>query len=109
MLIRSGVQQIEDVYNLKRISKQHLNTRVIVFVRNLQLGAGELPSSVVIKLIDSNNQSYDLPAEDVRPLANSDLTQVTFRLPNALPPGKCVIDVRAQSRFSNSATFRIKS
>src|SRR5512145_279843 len=108
MLLLRDPFQVVNSFNLLNTGPD-LNTRVIVFVRNLQLGAGELPSSVVIKLIDSNNQSYDLPAEDVRPLANSDLTQVTFRLPNALPPGKCVIDVRAQSRFSNSATFRIKS
>ena len=63
------------------------NTRVIVFVTNLQLNAGETSSSVIVNLIDSNNQSYDIPAEDVRPVPDSNFTQVVFRLPNSLPAG----------------------
>jgi hypothetical protein len=31
----------------------------------------------VVKLVDSNNQSYDLPAEGVLPVQDTDLTQVT--------------------------------
>jgi len=61
------------------------NTRVILFIKNLQLGAGETASSVVVNLIDMNNQSYDVPAEDVRLIPNSNFTQVIFRLPNSLP------------------------
>jgi hypothetical protein len=87
---------------------QDRNTRVHLFVRNLQLGAGETAGSVVVRLIDSNNQSYDLPAEAVLPVPATDVTQVTFRLPNALPVGKCIVEVRAQGRSSNSGTFRIR-
>jgi len=83
------------------------NTRVHLFVRNLQLGQGETAASVVVRLVDSNNQSYDIPAEAVLPVQATDLTQVTFRLPNGLPVGKCVVEVRAQGRSSNSGTFRI--
>ena len=83
------------------------NTRVHLFVRNLQLGQGETAASVVVRLVDSKNQSYDIPAEAVLPVQATDLTQVTFRLPNGLPVGKCVVEVRAQGRSSNSGTFRI--
>lgn len=85
------------------------NTRVHLFVRNLQLGAGETAASVVVKLVDSNNQSHDVPAEAVSLLQGTDLTQVTLRLPNALPTGKCIVEVQAQGRSSNSGTFRIRN
>ena len=50
------------------------NTRVIVYAMNLQLLPGENSSAVKVSLVDSNNQSYDIAAEDVRPVPN-------FRLP----------------------------
>lgn len=84
-----------------------LNTRIHLFVRNLQLGPGETAASVVVRLVDSNNQSYDISAEAVIPLQGTDVTQVSFRLPNELPEGKCIVEVRAQNRSSNSAAFRI--
>lgn len=83
------------------------NTRVHLFVRNLQLGTGETAASVVVKVVDSNNQSHEIPAEAVLGLQGTDVTQVTFRLPNGLPVGKCIVEVRAQGRSSNSGTFRI--
>lgn len=84
-----------------------LNTRIHLFVRNLQLGPGETAASVIVRLTDHNNQSYDLPAEAATPLQGTDVTQVTFRLPSGLPVGKCIVEVRAHGRFSNSGTFRI--
>jgi len=85
------------------------NTRVDLFARNLQLGPGETAASVVVRLVDSNNQSYDVPAESVLLVQGTDLTQVTFRLPNGLPDGKCIVELRAQGRSSNSGTFRIRN
>jgi uncharacterized repeat protein (TIGR01451 family) len=82
------------------------NTRVIIFVANLRLNPGETSSSVVVNLIGSN-QSYDVPAEDVRLAPNTDFAQVTFRLPNSLAPGACTITVKAHSQISNSAIIRI--
>ena len=83
------------------------NTRVHLFVRNFQLGPGETAASVMVRLVDSNNQSHDLAAESVLPVQATDVTQVTFRLPDGLPVGKCIVEVRAQGRFSNSGAFRI--
>jgi hypothetical protein len=57
------------------------NTRVIIFVLNLP--ASPSPS-VIVNLVDSNNQSYDLSAEDVRPVSGTNLTQIVFRLPSNL-------------------------
>ena len=85
------------------------NSRIDLFARNLQLGAGETAASVVVRLVDSNNQSYDVAAEAVSLVQGTDLTQVTFRLPNGVPDGKCIVELRAQGRSSNSGTFRIRN
>jgi len=84
------------------------NTRVAIFLSNFQLGAGELPSSVVINLVGSNSQTYDLPAEDVRVTPNPAFTQVIFRLPDTLSPGTCTLFVKARGLTSNIGAFRIK-
>ena len=84
------------------------NTRLIIFVTNLQLTPGESASSVVVNLVDANNQSYDIAAEDVRFVPNFDFTQVVFRLPNNLPVGTCTIKVKAHSQVSNAGTIRIR-
>jgi hypothetical protein len=84
------------------------NTRVIIFVSSLTLLPGEPASTVVVNLIDSNNQSYDISAQDVRVVPNFDFTQITFRLPSNLPAGTCRIKVVSHSLFSNTATFRIR-
>jgi hypothetical protein len=82
------------------------NTRVVIFVSNL---FGVPASSVVINLTDSNNQSYDVTAQDVRTVPSFDFIQVTFRLPSNLPAGTCRFRVTAQGMFSNTATFRIRT
>jgi hypothetical protein len=84
------------------------NTRVVIFVGNLQLLPGEQSSAVVVNLIDSNNVTYNIPADDVRTVPNFSFTQVTFRLPNNLAVGNCTISVSAHGQVSNSATIRIK-
>jgi hypothetical protein len=83
------------------------NTRVILFVRNLQLAAGETASSVVVHLVDGNNQTYDVTAENVRSVANADFVQVIFRLPNSLAAGKCTVTIKAHGQMSNTGTMRI--
>jgi hypothetical protein len=78
------------------------NTRVAIFVANMAN-----VSSVTVNLIDSNNQSYDIPSQDVHFMTDFDFAQVTFRLPDNLPPGTCHVKVISQSLASNTATFRI--
>ena len=85
------------------------NTRVILFVTNLQLAQGESSASVIVKLISSNHQPYEIPAEDVRLVPNSNFTQIIFRLPDNLAPGTCTIKIKAHGHESNSGTIRIKS
>jgi N-acetylneuraminic acid mutarotase len=82
------------------------NTRVIVFVSHLQLFPGEPSSSVVVHLVDSNNQNYDVPAEDVRPV--SSFAQVIFRLPDNLAVGTCTVTIKAHAQVSNAGTIRIR-
>jgi hypothetical protein len=84
------------------------NTRVLIFVTNLQLAQGETAAAVTVNLIDSLNQTYNIPAQDVRSVPNQAFTQVTFRLPNNLPVGTCQIKVIAHGGASNTATLRIK-
>ena len=83
------------------------NTRVVVFVANLTLNQGELPSSVVVNLVDGNNQTHDVPAEDVRAVRDTAFTQVVFRLPDTLASGVCQVTIKAQGRTSNTGTIRI--
>jgi hypothetical protein len=97
------------VYSANRINLgADPNTRIVVFVRNLQLTPGEPSSSVVVNLVDSSQLSYDLTAEDVRSILGVDLIQVIFRLPDNLAPGMCSIKVRAHGQSSNSGTIRIR-
>jgi hypothetical protein len=85
------------------------NTGVIVFVQNLQLVAGETASAVTINLVDGNNQVFDVPAEIVRPVANTDFVQVMFRLPSNLGAGKCTVTLKAHGQLSNRGSIRIKT
>jgi hypothetical protein len=83
------------------------NTRVMIFVANLQLLPGETASSVVVNLIDSSNQSHDVTAEVVRQVPYLPFAQVTFRLPDNLRSGTCIVKVKAHGQFSNAGTIRI--
>jgi Calx-beta domain len=83
------------------------NTLVLIFAQNLRLNQGEAASDVIVKLVDGNNQSFDVPAADVRAVPNVDLTQVQFRLPDALAPGTCKVTIQAHGQTSNMGTLRI--
>lgn len=91
------VQSIAQWFNL---GSDH-NTRVMVFAAGLPAGA------VTVSLVDGNNQSFEVAAEDVRAVAGSDLSQVTFRLPDNLAAGTCTVTVKVGSLVSNAGTFRI--
>jgi hypothetical protein len=83
------------------------NTLVMIFAQNLRLNQGETASDVVVNLVDGNNQSFDVPAADVRGVPNVDLTQVLFRLPDAVAPGTCMVTIKAHGQTSNMGTIRI--
>lgn len=85
------------------------NTRLVIFVMNLQLAQGETASAVTVNLVDANNQSYDVAAEDVRAVSNFSFTQVVFRLPNNLAVGTCTLRVRAHGLTSNAGVLRIRN
>ena len=75
------------------------NTRVMFFVRGLELNPGEPPSAVVVQI--GNGGEFDVPAEDVRPVPGVDFTQVTVRLPDGIPPGTYFVTIRAHTRTTN--------
>jgi hypothetical protein len=83
------------------------NTRVIVFAANLQLNDGETASAVMVNLIDGNSTSHDVAAEAVLAVPNSTFTQVTFRLPDNLAAGTCLVTLKAHGQVSNTGTIRI--
>src|SRR5829696_416188 len=97
------VKSIVDWFNLP----PGQNTRVIIFAQNLRLNQGETASDVIVNLVDGNNQSFDVPAADVRAVSNVDLTQVVFRLPDALAPGTCKVTIKAHAQTINMGTIRI--
>ncbi|HET6974899.1 MAG TPA: SBBP repeat-containing protein [Pyrinomonadaceae bacterium] len=82
------------------------NTRVALYARNLQLNPGEAPSAVIVTVVAGVNQ-FNVAAQDVREIPNSDLTQVVFRLPNNLVAGTAVVSIRAHTLVSNTGTIRI--
>jgi hypothetical protein len=83
------------------------NTRVAFYVRNLQLDPGETSSSVFVRFINGFSVVASVAAEDVRPIPNSEFTQVVVRLPNNLLPNTYTIQILAHSRLSNTGTIRI--
>ena len=97
------VKSIVDWFNLP----PGQNTLVMIFAQNLRLNQGETASDVIVNLVDGNNQSFDVPAADVRAVPNVDLTQVLFRLPDALAPGTCKVTIKAHGQTSNMGTIRI--
>lgn len=97
------VESIVDWFNLP----PGQNTLVMIFAQNLRLNQGETASDVIVNLVDGNNQSFDVPAADVRNVPNVDLTQIVFRLPDALAPGTCKVTIKAHGQTSNMGTIRI--
>lgn len=85
------------------------NTRVNLFLWNFQLEPTEGPSAVVINLVGSNNQNYDIPAEAVIPVSNLGFTQIVFRLPDTLTAGNCALGVKARGVTSNLGVIRIRN
>ena len=104
LLFLRGPFQAVNVANLLNLRSDR-NTRLIVFVLNLP--ATQSPS-VIVNLVDSNNQSHDVPAEDVRPVLGTDLTQIIFRLPDNLPVGVCSVRIRALGQTTNVGMIRIR-
>ena len=82
-------------------------TRVMIFAQNLRLNQGETASDVIANLVDGNNQSFDVPAADVRAMPNTDLAQVVFTLPEALASGACKVTIKVHGQTSNMGTIRI--
>ena len=101
-----------DAFQVKRIAlgfylPPNQNTVVMIFAQNLRLSQGETASDVIVNLVDGNNQSFDVPATDVRAVPDVDLSQVLFRLPDALAPGTCKVTIKAHGQTGNMGTIRI--
>lgn len=84
-------------------------TRLVVFAANLHLAPDESADAVTVTLVDAQGKTFQIAADDVRPVVGIDLTQVTFRLPDNLAPGTCTVKISLQGRDSNTGTIRIIS
>jgi len=83
------------------------NTRLTVLAANLQLNQGETASAVVVHLVDNSSQNFDAPADDVRVVPNFGFAQISFRLPDGLAAGPCMVTVKTHGQISNARTIRI--
>ncbi len=106
LLIRDPFPVINDKNPFDPVSDQ--NTRVLVFVRNLPLAPNDTAAAVMVHLVDSNNQNYDIAAENVWSDPNVDFSQISFRLPNSLPSGACTIQITVHGQISNTGFIQIK-
>jgi len=98
--------QLQSVANWPSMGADR-RTRVIVFASSLELFQGQPPSIVVVSLVDSNNQTHEVSAEDVRVVPNFPFTQVVFPLPATLSSGVCKVTIKAHGQISNTGTIRI--
>lgn len=85
------------------------NTRVLVFVTNLQLAPNDVASTVRVNLVDSGGQTHDIGAEDISVVPGFNFMQIRFRLPDNLLPGACTIKISAHDQESNTGTIRIRN
>jgi len=84
------------------------NTRVLVFARNLQLQPNDTAAAVMVNLVDSNNQSFDVTAENVWSYPDVQFSHISFRLPSTLAPGDCKIQIKVHGEISNIGFIQIK-
>jgi hypothetical protein len=99
--------QVEMGANLPSLGVDR-DTRVMLFVTNLELAHDESPSTVVVTIVDSDDKTHDVPAEDVRRVPGFDFTQVILKLPGNLHIGTCKVTVRAHGLISSAGTIRIR-
>jgi hypothetical protein len=81
---------------------------VLVFARNLQLQPNDTAAAVMVNLVDSNNQSFDVTAENVWSYPDVQFSHISFRLPSTLAPGDCKIQIKVHGEISNIGFIQIK-
>jgi uncharacterized repeat protein (TIGR01451 family) len=84
------------------------NTRVMVFATNVTLNTNESASAVTVNLTDSMSNVFDVPAEDVRPVRDNEVAQITFRLPDTIASGQCIVKVKLHNLVSTAGVIRIQ-
>jgi hypothetical protein len=96
------------VNNANLLAGSDHNTRVLLFVRNLQLAAGENASVITVHLVDALGNSFDVSAENLLSIPGFDFSQLTFRLPDTLAPGTYTIEIRVHDQVSNTGKIQIR-
>jgi hypothetical protein len=84
------------------------NTRVMVFATNVTLNANESASAVTVNLTDAMNNVFDIPAEDVRSVRDSELAQITFRLPDTIAAASAASKLSFTTLRATRACFEFR-
>lgn len=86
-------------------------TRIMLFAASLDLLAGETPSAIVARGIDSRGHSYELPVEQVVKVANLNwLSSLIVKLPDdATINGDLAINIGLRGGVSNTVFVSIKA
>jgi hypothetical protein len=90
------------------LSSDH-RTRLMFFVRNLDLTPSENMSAITMRAEDAQLNQFPLTLEFVGKMVGFDFTQVVVRLPDNLPTGQTLfVSVTLRSQTSNKARFRMR-
>lgn len=86
-------------------------TRVMLFATNLELLAGETPSAIAVRAIDSRGNNYELPVEQVLKFSNLNwLTTLIVRLPDDTTiTGDITINATIRGSISNNVLVSIRA
>ena len=96
---------VRDPFRVQSVGWLNTGTRVVVFAVNLEL-TPSVPT-VLVNLVDGSNQTFEVQAEDVRAVPNTEFRQIIFALPQNLSPGVWKVNIKAVGKVSNTGTIRI--
>ena len=86
-------------------------TRIMLFATDLELLAGETPSAITVRAVDSRGNNYELPVEQVLKFSNLNwLTTLIVRLPDDTTiTGDLTINATIRGSTSNNALISIRA
>ena len=84
-------------------------TRLMFFVRNVDLQPNENMSSITVRAEDAQLNPFSMTVEFVGPVGGFDFTQLVVRLPDNLPTGQTLfVSVTLRGQTSNKGRFAMR-
>ena len=84
-------------------------TRLMFFVRNIELLPNENSSAVTVRAENSQMNVFPLTVENVTPLSGLDFSEVVVRLPDNLPTGQSLlVSLTLRGQTSNKARITMR-